>query len=72
VRKRVLQHSEQHSGFDFDRLPVPPVGLKLPLDESVCDGLRLIGECTEEVNVLYVAFLVNDDPNRNGIKTMFR
>jgi len=36
--------SEQHSGFDLDHLAVPLVRLKPPLEESIGDGLGLIGE----------------------------
>jgi len=59
------------SGLHLDRLPVPPIRLEFPLVQSVSDHPCLIGECAKKMNVLYLAFLVDDDSDRNRVKPMF-
>lgn len=61
---------EQDSGLHFHQLPSPPILLELPLAQSIGDDLRLIGECAEKVNVLYLAFSVGDNSDRNRVKPM--
>lgn len=62
---------KQDSGLHLDRLPVSPIRLESPLVQSVSDRPCLIGECAKKMNVLYLAFLVNDDSDRNRVKPMF-
>lgn len=59
---------EQDSGLHFHQLPSPLILLELPLAQSIGDDLRLIGECAEKVSVLYLAFSVDDNSDRDRVK----
>ena len=61
---------KQDSGFHLDWLPILHVLFELPLAQGIRDGLGLIDECTEKVNVFYFAVLVDDDSDRNRIVPM--
>ena len=41
---------------------------ELPLFEGIRNRFFLIGKHAEEVNVFYLAFLVDNDPHRNRIE----
>src|ERR1700731_3391698 len=49
-------------------MPVPHVRLEFPLLEGVGNGFRLIRKGAEKVNMFYLAFFVDDDPDRNRIE----
>jgi len=61
---------EQDPGFHFHRLAILGVWFELPLLERSRDHGCLIGKCAEKVNVLYLAVLSDDDPDRNRSKAM--
>src|SRR5260221_7116828 len=59
---------KQDACFHLHQLPVPQVWPELPLFQSVGDNFCLVGKGTEKMDVLYLAFLIDDDPNRNGVE----
>jgi hypothetical protein len=63
---------KQDSGLHFNRLTVLLIRFELPLAQGITYRPSLIAESTEKVNVLHLAFFINDDSDRSRIKSMLR
>jgi len=64
--------SEHDAGFHLDRQSIAQVRPKPPLRQSICNGFGLVGKSTEKMNVLNLAFFINDDPHGNGVESALR
>src|SRR5437899_2254635 len=68
---RTRRMSKHDAGFHFQRLSVAQVPPEPPLGQRIRNGFCLIGKCAEKMNVLHLAFFIDNDADWNRVESPF-
>jgi hypothetical protein len=68
--RRMRRSSKHDAGFHFNWMAVLQVRFDLPLPEGISDGLCLAWKRAENVNMLYPASFVDDDPDGLNVRSL--